>query len=105
VPARRYRPRGHQRRVDAGSKCLTNDNKGAPDWLLFAGRPGLHIDFLSEEHGVGHCTGDDQLRIGDRLQVIPSHACATMNMFDLAHGRRGGEVERELHLTARGKVR
>jgi D-serine deaminase-like pyridoxal phosphate-dependent protein len=91
--------------VDAGSKCFTNDNKGAPDWLLVAGRPGLHIDFLSEEHGVGHCTGDDQVRIGDRLQVIPSHACATMNMFDLAHGLRGGEPERELHLTARGKVR
>ena len=41
--------------VDAGSKCFTTDNMGSvPDWLVVAGRPDLHMDFLSEEHGVGH---------------------------------------------------
>jgi hypothetical protein len=35
--------------------------------------------------------------------VIPSYACATMNMFDLASGLRGGKVERELHLTGRAR--
>jgi D-serine deaminase-like pyridoxal phosphate-dependent protein len=92
--------------VDAGSKCFTNDNKGAaPDWLVVAGRPQFHLDFLSEEHGVGHRSGDDDVRIGDRLQVIPSHVCATVNMFDFAYGLRGGQVERELHIAGRGKVR
>jgi D-serine deaminase-like pyridoxal phosphate-dependent protein len=92
--------------VDAGSKCFTNDNKGAaPDWLVVTGRPQLQIDFLSEEHGVGHRSGGDDVRIGDQLQVIPSHACATVNMFDTAYGVRGGKVERELQITGRGKVR
>jgi D-serine deaminase-like pyridoxal phosphate-dependent protein len=99
------RPTGERFVVDGGSKCFTNDNQGAPGWLRVAGRPGLQVDFLSEEHGVGHRAGHDELRIGDRLQVIPSHACATVNMFDLAYGVRGGKVERELQLTGRGKVR
>jgi len=98
------RPAGDRFVMDAGSKCFTTDNMKVPDWLLVAGHPGLHLDFLSEEHGVGHGAGDD-LRIGDQLQVIPSHACTCVNLFDLAYGVRNGQLERELPITARGKVR
>ena len=92
--------------VDAGSKCFTTDNMGSvPDWLVVAGRPGLHLDFLSEEHGVGHPAGGDGVRIGDRLQVIPSHACSCVNMFDVAHGVRDGRLERQFQIAGRGKVR
>jgi D-serine deaminase-like pyridoxal phosphate-dependent protein len=100
------RPTGQRFVVDAGSKCFTSDHMGSvPDWLVVAGRPDLHLDFLSEEHGVGHRAGDEELRIGDRLQVLPSHACSCVNMFDLAYGVRGGRVERELRIAGRGKVR
>jgi D-serine deaminase-like pyridoxal phosphate-dependent protein len=92
--------------VDAGSKCFTTDGMGSvPDWLLVAGRPGLHMDFLSEEHGVGHRSDADDPRIGDRLQLLPSHACTCVNLFDLAYGVRGERVERELPIAGRGKVR
>ncbi len=91
--------------VDAGSKCFTTDNMGAvPDWLVVAGRPDLHMDFLSEEHGVGHRAGGDDVRIGQRLEVLPSHACTCVNMFDVAYGVRGDRVERELRLAGRGRV-
>ena len=30
------------------------------------------------------------MRIGDRLQVVPLHACACVNMFDVAYGVREG---------------
>jgi D-serine deaminase-like pyridoxal phosphate-dependent protein len=100
------RPTDERFAVDAGSKCLTTDNMGAvPDWLLVAGRPDLHMDFLSEEHGVGHRSTGPAPGIGDRLQLIPSHACTTMNLFDVAHGVRGDRVERELRIAGRGKVR
>jgi D-serine deaminase-like pyridoxal phosphate-dependent protein len=100
------RPTGERFVVDAGSKCFTTDNMGAvPDWLVVAGRPDLHLDFLSEEHGVGHRSGGDDLRIGDRLQVLPSHACACVNLFEVAYGMRGDRVERELRIAGRGKVR
>jgi D-serine deaminase-like pyridoxal phosphate-dependent protein len=92
--------------LDAGSKCFTTDNMGTvPDWLVVAGRPELHMDFLSEEHGVGHRDGGQELRIGDRLQVIPSHACGCVNLFDMAYGIRRGRLERELPIAGRGKVR
>jgi D-serine deaminase-like pyridoxal phosphate-dependent protein len=92
--------------IDAGSKCFTTDNMGTvPDWLVVAGRPDLHMDFLSEEHGVGHRAGGDGASIGERLQVIPSHACACVNMFDVAYGVRDGRVEREFAIAGRGKVR
>jgi D-serine deaminase-like pyridoxal phosphate-dependent protein len=92
--------------LDAGSKCFTTDNMGTvPDWLVVAGRPDLHMDFLSEEHGVGHRDGGEELRIGDRLQVIPSHVCGCVNLFDVAYGVRRGKLERELPIAGRGRVR
>jgi D-serine deaminase-like pyridoxal phosphate-dependent protein len=100
------RPTDERFVVDAGSKCFTTDNMGSmADWLVVAGRPDLHMDFLSEEHGVGHRAGSDGVRIGERLQVIPSHACACVNMFDVAYGVRDGRLERELPIAGRGRVR
>jgi D-serine deaminase-like pyridoxal phosphate-dependent protein len=100
------RPTDERFVVDAGSKCFTTDNMGAvPDWLVVAGHPDLHMDFLSEEHGVGHHSGGARVHIGDRLQVIPSHACTCANMFDVAYGTRSDRVERELPIAGRGKVR
>jgi D-serine deaminase-like pyridoxal phosphate-dependent protein len=99
------RPTDERFVVDGGSKCFTTDNMGTvPDWLVVAGRPDLHLDFLSEEHGVGHRSGGE-LRIGERLQVLPSHVCACVNLFDVAYGVRGDRVERELPIAGRGKVR
>jgi D-serine deaminase-like pyridoxal phosphate-dependent protein len=99
------RPTDERFVVDGGSKCFTTDNMGTvPDWLVVAGRPDLHLDFLSEEHGVGHRSGG-ALRIGERLQVLPSHVCACVNLFDVAYGVRGDRVERELPIAGRGKVR
>jgi D-serine deaminase-like pyridoxal phosphate-dependent protein len=99
------RPTDERFVADAGSKCFTTDNMGVPDWLVVADRPDLHLDFLSEEHGVGHHTGPARVRIGERLQVIPSHACTCMNLFDVAYGVRKGRVEREFRIAGRGKVR
>jgi len=94
--------------IDAGTKCFTSDGGDGPPFPgrgVVAGRPGLRLDFMNEEHGVGHRTDDDDVRIGDRLQVIPLHVCSCVNMFDVAYGVRGGGVERELAIAGRGKVR
>lgn len=93
--------------IDAGSKSLTSDGgSGAPypGWGVVAGRPELRLDFLSEEHGVGHGEGDADLQIADRLEVIPIHACGCANMFDVAHAVRNGQVIRELAISGRGRV-
>ena len=91
--------------VDAGSKALTSDGAGTPGWIIVAGRPELSMRFLSEEHGVGRCATDTGPEIGERLELIPSHACPVSNLFDTAYGVRGGRLDHELVVAARGKVR
>ncbi|MFG1998588.1 alanine racemase [Spirillospora sp. NPDC048911] len=91
--------------VDAGSKSLTSDGAGTPGWIMVAGRPELTMSFLSEEHGVGRCAPRTGPEIGERLEIIPSHACPVSNLFDTAYGVRGGRLDQELAVTARGRVR
>jgi D-serine deaminase-like pyridoxal phosphate-dependent protein len=95
--------------VDAGSKAFTSDGGDgegsiAPGRGIVLGRPGLRLDFMSEEHGVGHIEDGGPVEIGDRLQVIPLHACTCVNMFDIAYGVRGGVVEREIAIAGRGRM-
>jgi D-serine deaminase-like pyridoxal phosphate-dependent protein len=95
--------------IDAGSKSLSSDGGDGPPFPgrgVIAGRPDLRLDFLTEEHGVGHVEpGGDEIRIGDRLEVVPLHVCACVNLFDVAAGLRDGTVEREFAIAGRGKVR
>jgi D-serine deaminase-like pyridoxal phosphate-dependent protein len=93
--------------VDGGSKAFSSDGDvdgPFPGKGVVAGRPGLRLDFFSEEHGVGHLEAGD-VAIGDRLEVIPLHVCSCVNLFDTAYGVRGGAVEREIPIAARGMSR
>jgi len=94
--------------LDAGTKAFTSDGGDGPPFPgrgVVADRPELVLDFMNEEHAVGHRTGADDVVIGDRLEVIPLHACSTVNMFDEAIGVRGGEIVRSLAIAGRGKMR
>jgi D-serine deaminase-like pyridoxal phosphate-dependent protein len=95
--------------IDAGSKSLSSDGGDGPPFPgrgVLAGRPDLVLDFLTEEHGVGHVlSGGGDLKVGDRLEVIPLHVCSCVNLFDTAAGVREGRAERELVIAGRGKVR
>jgi D-serine deaminase-like pyridoxal phosphate-dependent protein len=91
--------------IDAGSKAFSSDGDVAPPFPgkgVVAARPNLVLDFFSEEHGVGHVEGGGGLAIGERLEVIPLHVCCCVNLFDVAFGVRGGAVEREIPIVARG---
>ena len=93
--------------IDAGTKCFTSDGIGRPDWIQIVGRPDLAMSFITEEHGVGNIalTLGGQLAIGDKLLLIPPHACPVVNLFDWAYGYRDGEVTEELRVASRGLVR
>ena len=100
------RPTDERFLIDAGSKAFSSD--GASDGPFpgrgaVVGRPDLVLDFMSEEHGVGHRVGDLPLAIGERLEVIPLHVCAAVNLFDVAYGVRGAVVERQIPIAARGR--
>lgn len=103
------RPTGERFVVDAGTKAFTSDGAdGAgsafPGRGVVRGRPDVRLDFMNEEHGVGHVESGSSLEIGERLQVIPLHACGCVNMFDVAYGVRGGSVEQEFAIAARGRM-
>jgi D-serine deaminase-like pyridoxal phosphate-dependent protein len=101
------RPTAERFVIDAGSKCLTSDGIGRPDWVRVAGRGDLSMNFINEEHGVGTIDLErgGTLAIGDTLRLIPSHICPVVNLFDYAYGVRGAEVVEMLAIAGRGRVR
>ena len=68
--------------IDAGSKTLTSDLLGLTGYGHVLGRDDIAIDQLSEEHGRLVSTGPIGLKVGDRLRIVPNHACVVTNMVD-----------------------
>lgn len=90
--------------LDAGSKALSSDLMGQEGHGVVPGTD-LVIRALSEEHGVIEMTQpSDSPRIGDRLRIVPNHACVVSNLFDVVHlVAPDGSVEAE-PVAARGRV-
>jgi D-serine deaminase-like pyridoxal phosphate-dependent protein len=84
--------------TDAGSKAISKDF-GMP---VVQGRPHDQIDRLSEEHTRvlnarhGKC-------VGDRVAIIPTHGCATMNLHRQCVAVRNGRVEGVWPIEASGR--
>ncbi len=91
--------------VDAGSKTLSSDalrpRPGGHGLLL-----GTHsrLAALSEEHGWVACAEGDEMRVGQRVRILPNHACVVANLHDRLYGVRAGRVETILAVAARGRV-
>ena len=94
--------------VDAGAKTMSEAGPppGAGGHAEVVGRDGLEIELLSEEHGHGVVGADaPPPAVGERLELIPNHACTCVNLHDLLYAARDGIVEAELPVIARGAVR
>lgn len=90
--------------LDAGSKALTSDLLGLDGYGLIVGHPRARIAALSEEHGHVDLTGSDwQPEVGDRVSVIPNHACVVSNLFDTVHLRRSVTEIEAVSVDARGR--
>jgi D-serine deaminase-like pyridoxal phosphate-dependent protein len=69
--------------LDCGSKALANErlNPRATTLGVVRGHPELRVERLFEEQAIA--VGDPgELAIGDRVRVVPNHACAAVNLFD-----------------------
>ena len=91
--------------VDAGSKTLSQDTMRprANGHGLILGTES-RLQSLSEEHGVARIEDGDSFRVGDRVRILPNHACVVSNLHDRLFGVRGGRVETEFRIAARGRV-
>ena len=101
------RPTRERAIVDAGSKTLTSDPAvGVTGHGLLVEHPEAEVYALNEEHGyvdVSACARPPE--VGDRVTIVPNHACGTANMHDEVVVHRGGEIVETLPTAARGKVR
>lgn len=94
--------------VDAGSKTLSEAGPppGITGHAAVAGRDELELIALSEEHGHGAiASGGTPPVVGERLELIPNHACTCVNLHDLIYLASDGVVVEELPVVARGAVR
>ena len=92
--------------MDAGSKTLSSDplrpRPGGHGFIL--GRES-RVASLSEEHGVIGVASGESFRVGERIRVLPNHSCVVSNLHDTVLGVRGEQVQGELLVAARGRVR
>lgn len=93
--------------IDAGSKALALD-KGAHGREILKGYGrivggGGVLSRLSEEHGVIE-NATRRFKIGQKVRIIPNHACTVMNLFDHAYLVDGTKVVKRYVISARGKM-
>ncbi len=86
--------------VDTGMKVLAKEF-GMPQPV---GMNGLEMVGLSEEHGKMNADASVSLTPGDKLEILPTHCCTTVNLHDRYCGIRDGIVESVWDITARGKA-
>jgi D-serine deaminase-like pyridoxal phosphate-dependent protein len=91
--------------IDSGSKTLGLDrgahgNNATDGYGLIESR-GMIVDRLSEEHGV-ISGGAPRLRAGERLRIVPNHACVVTNLTDAMYLVDGDEVVSRLEVDVRG---
>ena len=103
--------------LDCGSKTLSSDQArgitAAPGFGAIvaadAARPpeadgSLLIERLSEEHATVRVDGDTRLVPGDRVRVVPNHACVVSNLVDAVQLVEGNELAGTLPVAARGRI-
>lgn len=101
------RPSDNMLIVDAGSKCLGLD-KGAHGIALIKGfgyvkgHPELVVSDLSEEVAKVEIQGNTDIKVGDKIQIIPNHSCSSANMTNFLVGHRNGDIEKTIYVDARG---
>ncbi len=97
------RPTPDRAIIDGGSKTFSSDFGLPVGYIINC--PKARIYRMNEEHGyVDLSVCAVKPKIGDRLRVIPNHACGATNLHDVAYGVRGDEVEEIWNIQARGKL-
>lgn len=96
--------------IDVGSKMLSSD-KGAHGLELVRGygmvasHPDVVVERVSEELAVLAVPERTRLEVGDRVEIVPNHACTAANLVDVLVGVRGDVVESTIPVTARRRIR
>ena len=85
--------------IDVGLKAVTNDN-GNP---IFKNHPKCRIRVMTEEHSIFRASPNDNFQIGQKIELIPSHICTTVNLYDHFTVIKDDEIFARWEIEARGK--
>jgi len=94
------RPTAERVVLDCGMKSITHEF-GLP---IVLDPPGLELVHLSEEHGACRVAQPPcALRPGDRVRLLPTHCCTTVNLHDRYWVVRDGLLVETWPIAARGR--
>ena len=101
------RPARDRAVIDGGNKTFTSDTHPFAKGLgIIKGIDGVIYDWSNEEHGILRLDKPSKdIKIGDRLEIIPVHACVVSNLWDEIVGIRNDKVELAWKVNARGMVK
>lgn len=93
--------------IDAGTKSYFSDKSVAFGvYGLVKGKPHLKLVRAYEEHGVLKVDPTmGNIKVGDKVEVIPNHVCPAVNLFDEIVGIRNDMVTLTWNVAARGKLK
>lgn len=98
--------------LDCGAKTMSVDRgkRGLRGFGEIVGSEAttgapIHLGGLSEEHAIVPVRSSVELEVGDRVRVIPNHACVTVNLHDEFVVTRGDHVVGRWPILARGRVK
>jgi D-serine deaminase-like pyridoxal phosphate-dependent protein len=97
------RPASGRAILDSGSKALTSDLGPDPGYGLVLEAPGSTIEKLSEEHAHVVLAEGDALELGQRVRIVPNHACVVVNLYDELAIMRDDVLEARWRVAARGR--
>ena len=85
--------------IDAGSKSFSVDKLP-----FLKDITGVDYKFAGDEHGILTLNNPSQeIKIGDKLLLVPSHCDPTINLYDNYVVYRGNQVEGTWPVAGRGK--
>lgn len=97
------RPAPDRMVADFGTKTVGADAGIGHGYGEVLSDDGAAVEFLTEEHAVIRVSPGSRWRVGDRVEVIPNHACVVPNLADWLVSVRGGLVDGRIRVDARGK--
>jgi len=107
---------------DAGSKALSSDKQSKckiPGYGIVRNYPDIWIERLSEEHAMAQVqpnvtakwntnvsarAADRIPEIGEKVQLVPNHACPAVNLYDRLVIVKDGTPTSEWSIQGRGKL-
>lgn len=91
---------------DAGAKCLGLDQGAHNNTSIVGhgrvkGHPEIIVAALSEEVGKLKLIGKTNLKVGDKIEIIPNHSCSTANLTSFYIAKRRDDALKAIPVDVR----